>query len=217
MTGPSAVTTRIHLVRHGEVHNPGRVLYGRLPDFHLSDLGARMAERVAEHLAGHDVALVVASPLERALETAAPIAAAHRLPVERDDRLLEASNHFQGSTVGHHPATLLHPARWRHLVDPFTPSWGEPYRVIGLRMLAAVDTARRTARGHEAVLVGHQLPVWTLRRLVEGRRLWHDPRSRECALASVTTLTYRDDDLVEVAYHQPAAALAAVAEPGAGA
>ena len=209
--------TVVHLMRHGEVHNPGGVLYGRLPGFQLSALGQSMAETVARFLAGHDVVHVVASPLERAQETAAPIAAEHGLPVETDDRLIEADNVFEGSTVGVGDGVLSKPARWRHLVNPFTPSWGEPYEVVAARMLSAVADARAAAEGHEAVLVSHQLPVWTARNRLEGRRLWHDPRKRECSLASLTSLTYAGDQLTSVAYSEPAGELLAQAAKKAGA
>ena len=81
MTGAAEGLNRtvVHLLRHGEVHNPTGVLYGRLADFHLSELGREMAEMVGAHLADHDVAMVVASSLERAQETAGPIASAHGL------------------------------------------------------------------------------------------------------------------------------------------
>lgn len=88
--------TVVHLMRHGEVANPDGVLYGRLPGYHLSELGRQMAERVAEHLAPRDVTHVVASPLERAQETATPIAKAHGLDLDTDGRLIEAENVFQG-------------------------------------------------------------------------------------------------------------------------
>ncbi|POX37554.1 hypothetical protein C3486_27580, partial [Streptomyces sp. Ru73] len=84
--------TVVHLMRHGEVHNPDGVLYGRRPGYHLSDLGRQMADRVAEHLADRDITHVVASPLERAQETAAPIGKAHGLDVDSDPRLIEAAN-----------------------------------------------------------------------------------------------------------------------------
>ena len=58
--------TVVHLMRHGEVHNPTGVLYGRLDGYHLSDLGREMAELVTRHLATNDIVLVVASPLDRA-------------------------------------------------------------------------------------------------------------------------------------------------------
>ncbi len=71
-------------------------------------------------------------------------------------------------------------------------------------MLAAMADARDAARGHEALLVSHQLPIWTARSVATGRRLWHDPRKRQCSLASLTSFTYDGDELVSVAYEEPA-------------
>ncbi|RJK96094.1 histidine phosphatase family protein [Vallicoccus soli] len=209
--------TTVHLVRHGEVHNPGGVLYGRLPGFRLSALGERMAERVGEEMTGRDVTVVTASPLERAQATAAPTARAVGVGIGTDGRLIEAGNLFEGLTFGVGDGSLKRPAHWWTLRNPFRPSWGEPYVAIATRMLAAVATARDLARGHEAVLVSHQLPIWTARCAAEGRRLWHDPRSRECTLASVTSLTYADDELVDVAYSEPARDLLPVQPQVAGA
>ena len=224
------VATTIHLMRHGEVHNPRGVLYGRLPGYHLSERGVAMAERVAGHLSGAldghpgdrrperaDVVAVFASPMERAQETAAPIAAAFGLDIRTDDRLLEAENRFEGKTVGVGDGALRHPRHWPLLVNPFRPSWGEPYRRQVDRMMAVVAEAREAARGHEAVLVSHQLPVWVTRRALQGDRLWHDPRRRECSLASLTSLRFEDDRLVGLHYTEPAAELlpGANAVPGA--
>ncbi|MEU1163982.1 histidine phosphatase family protein [Streptomyces sp. NPDC005921] len=196
--------TVVHVMRHGEVANPEGVLYGRLPGYHLSELGRQMADRVAEHLAGRDVTHVVASPLERAQETATPIAKAHGLGLGTDDRLIEAENIFQGKTFGVGDGALKNPGNWKYLVNPFRPSWGEPYVDQVVRMRGALDTARDQARGHEAVLVSHQLPIWILRSYVEKRRLWHDPRKRQCTLASLTTFTYEGDRIVSVGYSEPA-------------
>ncbi|MFD5320283.1 histidine phosphatase family protein [Streptomyces sp. NPDC127098] len=200
----SSERTVVHVMRHGEVDNPTGVLYGRLPDFHLSPLGREMAERVAAHLGGNDVVHVVASPLERAQETAAPIAKAHGLDVATDGRLIEAANVFQGRAFGVGDGALRRPGNWRHLRNPFRPSWGEPYVDQVVRMKGAIDAARDAARGHEAVVVSHQLPIWILRSYVERRRLWHDPRSRQCTLASLTSFTYRGDEIVAVTYTEPA-------------
>jgi broad specificity phosphatase PhoE len=209
--------TVVHLMRHGEVHNPTGVLYGRLPDYHLSDLGREMAEKVGVHLGDHDVTVVVASPLDRAQETAAPIAAAHGLPVITDKRVIEAGNYFEGKTFGVGDGSLKYPKHWPKLVNPFKPSWGEPYQEIADRMLAAIADARDRALGHEAVVVSHQLPVWTVRSKLEGRHLWHDPRNRECSLASLTSLTFVDDELESITYSEPAAALLPGARNIAGA
>ncbi|MET7297898.1 histidine phosphatase family protein [Embleya sp. NPDC005575] len=196
--------TIVHLMRHGEVHNPHGILYGRLPDYHLSELGLKMAERVADHLAGRDITHVVSSPLERAQETATPIADRQGLEIATDDRLIEAENIFQGKTFGVGDGSLRNPTHWKHLTNPFKPSWGEPYIEQVVRMMGALGAARDAARGHEAVCVSHQLPIWVTRSFVERRRLWHDPRNRQCSLASLTTFTYEGDKIVSVGYSEPA-------------
>jgi broad specificity phosphatase PhoE len=214
--GPTAAErTVVHLLRHGEVHNPEGVLYGRLVGYRLSDLGRRMAEAVARHLADHDVTLVVASSLQRAQETAAPVAAAHGLPVTTDDRVIEAGNLFEGTRVASmRPADFAHPRHWAKYGNPLRPSWGEAYVDIARRMEAAVADARRQARGHEAVIVSHQLPIWTVRSSLTRKRLWHDPRRRECRLASLTSLAYAGDELESITYSEPAADLVAHAALG---
>ena len=213
-------TTVVHLLRHGEVHNPTGVLYGRLPGFQLSDLGHAMAERVADYLQDDDITYVVASPLERAQETAAPAASAFGLEIQTDERLIEAGNIFEGKTFGVGDGSLRRPEHWIHLRNPFRPSWGEPYTVIAARMLAAVAAARDAARGHEALCVSHQLPIWTARSFATGRRLWHDPRQRQCSLASLTSFAYEGDELVSVSYEEPARDLLpapSIRRPAAGA
>ncbi len=209
--------TIVHLVRHGEVDNPRGVLYGRMPDFHLSELGRRMAVCVADFLGGNDITHLVSSPLERAQETIEPLAEALHQEVTLDERVIEAANDFEGLTVGKDPKQLLRPRMWPKLVNPLQPSWGEPYTEIAQRMRAAVTDARIAAAGHEAVIVSHQLPVWTARQSYEGRRLWHDPRKRECSLASVTSLNFVGDELVSLSYAEPAGHLLdqASAVPGA--
>jgi broad specificity phosphatase PhoE len=199
--------TLVHVVRHGEVHNPQKILYGRLPGYHLSTLGVKMAERVAESFAGRDITAVVSSPLERAQETAAPVADAFDLEISLDPRLIEAANHFEGKTFGVGDGSLARPAHWPYLINPFRPSWGEPYKQLAARMLAAVEAARKVAVGHEAVCVSHQLPIWIMRSQIEGRRLWHDPRKRQCNLASVTTIRFEGDRIRSLTYREPAADL----------
>ena len=208
-------TTTVHLLRHGEVHNPEGVLYGRLTGFRLSQRGQDMATTVAAHLAEtggteaprRDVVHVVASPLQRAQETAAPIAAAFGLEITSDDRVIEAANHFEGKTFGVGDGSLRRPAHWPFLWNPFRPSWGEPYREQVARMLAGVAAARAAAAGHEAVVVSHQLPIWVTRQALEGRRLWHDPRRRECSVASLTSLHWDGDTFTGITYSEPAADL----------
>jgi broad specificity phosphatase PhoE len=209
------VRTTVHLLRHGEVHNPGGILYGRLPGFRLSDDGLTMAYDAAAALTGRDVTEVVASPLQRAQETAVPIAEVFGLSVCTDDRLIESENRFEGTRFGVGDGVLKRPGSWPSLWNPFTPSWGEEYLEVARRMLHSVEEIRDRNLGHEAVCVSHQLPIWTLRRYVEGRRLWHRPDRRQCGLASLTSLTWDDDELLMVTYSEPAGE--ASRRPGHGA
>ena len=206
--------TTVHFLRHGEVHNPDKILYGRLPKFRLSDDGLKMAYDAAEALRGRDVVAVWSSPLQRAQETARPIADVFGLEIQTDDRLLEATNVFEGARALEDGAWKK-PEHWRHLRNPFTPSWGEPYDELAHRMLAVAEDVRDQVKGHEAVCVSHQLPIWTLRRYVEGRRLWHRPDRRQCGLASLTSLTWDGDGLAHVTYSEPAGL--ASRRPGFGA
>ncbi|MEV8039548.1 histidine phosphatase family protein [Arthrobacter sp. NPDC080082] len=216
----------VHLLRHGEVHNPDGVLYGRLPEFHLSQLGREMAQTVADHFSrrvaeGANIVHLAASPLTRAQETAQPISQALGLPIATEGRIIEAANYFEGMQVSR--SEILKPRHWPMLRNPLRPSWGEPYQEQATRVRAAVQDARLKAielggEDAQAILVSHQLPIWATRLSAEGRRLWHDPRKRECTLTSVTSLVFNDDGtLLRVDYSEPAAALlpGASSTPGA--
>jgi len=201
------MSTVVHLLRHGEVHNPTGVLYGRMPGFHLSDLGQRMAQRIADSIGDRDITHVVSSPLERAQETAAPIAKALGVDVAIDPRVIESTNVFEGKRFGVGDGVLKKPSAWPHLWNPLKPSWGEPYKQVAARMMAAVYDARDAASGHEALVVSHQLPIWITRLHVEGRMFLHDPRRRQCTLCSLTSFTFNGEDLTTVRFSEPAADL----------
>ncbi|MCX6403174.1 MAG: histidine phosphatase family protein [Actinobacteria bacterium] len=204
-------------MRHGEVFNPSKVLYGRIPGFRLSKLGEEMAEVVAASLNKNDITYVVASPLERAQQTATPIARSHNLELATDSNLIESENVFEGQRVSVGDGVLRNPRTWRHLWNPFRPSWGEPYVQVAARMKLAIEDARKNAVGHEAVCVSHQLPIWVARLDGEKRSFLHDPRKRQCSLASLTSFVFDDDKLVSIEYSEPAAELVAKASKGAGA
>jgi broad specificity phosphatase PhoE len=204
---PGTPDTVVHLLRHGEVHNPAGVLYGRRDGFHLSELGKQMAEKVAESIQDRDIVHLRSSPLERARETAAPLALARGLDVVTDERVIESTNVFEGISFGGGAKALRNPKLWRHLWNPIKPSWGEPYKDIVQRMMAAVHEARVAAAGHEAVIVSHQLPIWTTRLHVEKRSFLHDPRRRQCTLCSLTSFHFVGERLTQVSYSEPAGEL----------
>jgi broad specificity phosphatase PhoE len=163
-----------------------------------------MADRVADYFADRDVVAVVASPLDRAQETASPIAARRGLEVGTDGRLIEAANFFEGKRFSVGDGVLTRPGVWPKLYNPFRPSWGEPYVEQVARVTAALAAARDLGAGHEVVCVCHQLPIWVTRLAAEHRRLWHDPRRRQCTLASVTSFVYVGAQLTGVEYQEPA-------------
>jgi len=199
------MSSTVHFLRHGEVFNPEKILYGRQPNWYLSERGQEMARTVAEWSKQFDLGAVLASPLQRAQETARPVAEAHSLPVTTDPNLIEATNIFEGKKFEMGSGVLGHPKSWRHLTRPWIPSWGEPYEQQVERMLAALFAARDAAAGKDAFAISHQLPIWILRSAVEGRRMMHDPRKRECTLASVTSFHLdAAGDIEGVSYAEPA-------------
>jgi broad specificity phosphatase PhoE len=209
--------TTIHLLRHGEVFNPNKVLYGRLPGFLLSEAGQRMAEVAAASLKGRDITGLYVSPLERARQTAVPLEELFGLTAILEPRIIESENVFEGKRVGVGDGVLRDPRNWRHLWNPFAPSWGEPYTRVAARVAAAVEEARAENVGHEAVLISHQLPVVCGRRGAEGRALWHRPDRRQCALASITSLVFAGDRLLRTEYAEPAAGVPVTQQATTGA
>ena len=195
---------RLHLVRHGEVHNPDRVLYGRLPNFRLSEAGRAMARAAAEYVVGldHPVATLRCSPLQRARESAEPFADMTGLRAEHDERIIEPTNVFEGTRMRR---ALRDPRNWWHLRRPSTPSWGEAYLSIAERLRQALDDAWHATDAGDVVFVSHQAPIWITHLSVAGLPLRHDPRTRRCALSSVTSFERVGDVWREVGYAEPAA------------
>ncbi|GGH36243.1 histidine phosphatase family protein [Microbacterium album] len=195
---------RLHLVRHGEVHNPDRVLYERLPGFGLSTEGRRMARAAAEHVLGlgRPVAALLSSPLQRAQESSEPFAELLGLAPRIEERVIEPTNVFAGMRMSR---ALRKPWNWHHLRRPSLPSWGEPYTQIVERMRSAMDDVWDATAAGDIVIVSHQAPIWLTHLSVAGLPLRHDPRTRRCALSSVTTFERVGDVWREVSYAEPAA------------
>ncbi len=204
----SAMSSTVHVARHGEVENPQKILYGRQPGWRLSTRGQQMAQVLGEWSKSIDLGALHVSPLQRAQETAAPIARAHGIEITTDERLIEAGNIFEGKSFEPGSGILKHPTAWRHLYNPWQPSWGEPYDEQINRMFAAIFAAHKAANGKDAIVVSHQLPIWITRSAIEGRSMLHDPRKRECTLASVTSIHFDDEGVISgLSYSEPAAHL----------
>ncbi|MEU1971173.1 histidine phosphatase family protein [Microbacterium sp. NPDC019599] len=200
---------RLHLVRHGEVHNPRRVLYGRLPGYGLSEDGRRMAQQAADYVGRltRPVSGLVCSPLQRTRESAEPFQEKFGHEPVIDERVIEPTNRFEGRRMDR---ALMNPWNWRHLTQPALPSWGEPYAQIISRMDAAMRDAWASVPSGDVVIVSHQLPIWVTHLWVMGLPSRHDPRRRRCALSSVTSFDLHDDRWVEVGYAEPASTEGAI-------
>lgn len=199
-----AKTTVVHLVRHGEVYNPDKILYGRLPGWHLSERGQRQVSATAESFAGHEISYFACSPLERTRQTARPLETITGCQPVVDEDLIEAGNSFEGLHIKGVDSALWNPKYWPRLRRPGVPSWGESYEEIANRMFRAIERARLAAEGSEAVLVTHQLCIVAARRRARHLKLAHNPAARQCELASVTSLVFVGDAIVDVRYSEPA-------------
>jgi broad specificity phosphatase PhoE len=214
-------TTTIHFVRHGRVENPEHVIYERLPEYHLSEQGDRMAEVTARYAAqNRRIASSVAlfsSPLDRTMETAAHLRDALNerraaagdalLGITEDERLIEAENEFRGVRIGYGEGALWRHGNWRLLLHPMRPSWGESYAHIAERMSDFVFEKVDEFAGESIIAVSHESPIWTVRTFLMTGKAESNVLKRKTALASVTSLvlevgTHR---LVAVSYADPAA------------
>jgi broad specificity phosphatase PhoE len=196
--------TTIHLVRHGKVENPMGVIYGRLPGYHLSELGKQQARAAAEHLNGARIGALWSSPMERAQETAAIINESHGLAIVTDERLTESHNSFEGVRRTWRGIVLGHPLRWWHLRNPLRPSWGETFTQVKERMLEAIWQAAEDAADAELVVVSHQTPVLVARLALSKRRVPPWLAFTPCHTGSVTTLEMdANRHLVRASYFKP--------------
>lgn len=212
--------TTIHFIRHGEVFNPDHVLYERLPGFHLSQRGVRMADATGRYVAQspqmNTVAAVYCSPLERTRETAEHVVEALNrtrgqrgedpLRIVCDRRVIEARNEFRGKRIGYGDGALWKHGNWRLVTNLWKPTWGESYRQIASRMSAfAQDMIGRHA-GEQIIVVSHESPIWSYRHMLETGHPEHNMLLRHTALASITSITYdcSNGKVMSITYVDPA-------------
>ncbi|MCI1659836.1 histidine phosphatase family protein [Bifidobacterium psychraerophilum] len=216
-------TTKVSLVRHGEVFNPEHVLYERLPGFHLSDRGQRMARATARYIAQqpslNKAVAVFSSPLDRTRETSQAILEALNekraerdakpLNVVLDDRIIEAGNEFRGKRIGHGDGAVWRKGNIHLLRNLWKPSWGETYQQIAQRVGDFVYEKVDEYPGEHIIVVSHESPIWTFRHLLEKGRAEHNMMMRHTGLASVTTITFDDATKLPIAieYADPAASV----------
>ena len=178
--------TTIYLVRHAEVHNPERVLYGRLPGYVLSPQGRTQAAHAADMLAGLPLRAIYTSPLLRARQTAAAIARHHPgVPVRRSLLLTEVGSSWQGTPFASFPQGFATYDNCREPAD-------ETLEVVRRRMTRFLTRARLRHPGARIVAVSHGDPITILRVALGGDPLTLDALrgDRYAGLASITAVTY---------------------------
>lgn len=154
--------TRLLLVRHAEVNNPKRVLYGRLPRFSLSASGRAQAQALAGRLASEPVAAIYTSPLLRARQTADAIAARHPgLCVRRSRLLQEVGSAWEGTALADFPEGF-------NTFDHRRAPEDESIAAILARMLRFLELVRRRHPGRTTVAVTHGDPITILRVHLKG-------------------------------------------------
>jgi len=168
-------TTTVWLARHGEVHNPTEVLYGRLPRMRLSHEGVRQAEALSAFLEARPLQAIYSSPMLRARATASTILASHnalkRVQIDRD--LQEIRTGWQGE-----PLESLERINWDFYAHPRGAD-DESLQTIHARMQRWLERVLARHAGGEVVGVSHGDPililVGTLRGLALDRNIFPQP------------------------------------------
>lgn len=163
----------VHLVRHGEAHNPTEVVYDSLPGFPLSPAGSVQARSVSRYLGSQPIVAVWSSPLQRALETATPIANRAGVPVLVDEELIEWSllSRWAGTRWADLPTT--HPGELEAYLDhPGVLDFAdETLEMLAKRMTGAIKRIEGRSDAGDVVVVGHQDPIQAARLALTGRSL----------------------------------------------
>jgi len=179
----------LHLVRHGEVDNPRHVVYAALPGFELSDLGRRQAREAARYLSSQPIVAVWSSPLERALSTAAVIAARSDLPVLVDEELTEWRIADDWAGIVWEDLPTERPGELEaYLERPWDlPFGGESLADLAQRMRDVLLRLHERHTEGDVVVVSHQDPVQAARLAVTGRSLefQHADKPAHCSVISL--------------------------------
>ena len=149
------MTTTFHLVRHAAHDRVGTVLCGRMPGVHLGTLGKAQAERLAERFANENVTGIHTSPLERAVETAEPIAArlGQRLEIRQDIAEIDF-----GAWSGTSFEALAQDPRWtawNRARSNGRPPYGETMLEAQMRIVGAMEQLRHRYSDRSVILVSH--------------------------------------------------------------
>lgn len=182
---------RIHLIRHGEVHNPDHVVYANLPGFALSELGKKQASAVAARLASTRLTAIVSSPLERATATAFAISDRNGCAVSTDERLTEWKLSVRWAGVRWESLPEVFPGELAAYLDhpadlAFSP---ESLHDLGGRIAATVCDWAQNRTGGDIALVSHQDPIHSGGRVLTGAGFedYHNDKPEHCSVLTLAS------------------------------
>lgn len=191
--------TRIHLIRHGYVHNPTKILYGRLPRFRLSPEGLRQAQAAANYCATRSITRIYTSPMLRARQTAAIVAQPHSLKISQSSLLNEILTSYEGR-----PLADLEQIDWEFYAN-VQPPYETPDDIVQ-RVRAFFAYTRKHHNSQEIIGVTHGdivcfAMIWSLGLPLTGqskRQIVELGTVGYPATASITTFEFQTDDTDEV-------------------
>jgi broad specificity phosphatase PhoE len=183
--------TSIYFVRHGQVHNPKRVLYGRLPRFGISKSAREKIEQTASRLVTKDISAVFSSPLLRARQTSFILAQKFKLSVRTSSLLIEIKKNFDGVSL----------QEYEKNIQPFLYSGKnigdgqETIELIAHRMTRFVQYAYKRFPGKTIVAVSHGDPIMILRATTAGRKFtWNYKKNHYVKTGEWLELEYNGKD-----------------------
>lgn len=162
--------TTIYLVRHGEVHNPENLIYGRIPGYRLNENGRKQAELLGKFLSTKTIQAIYASPLQRANETAHILSSfLPPAPFSHDERLIEVGSPLQGKPTA--IFETISPIKFNFYLDEYIQQGGESIETIWKRMSTALTDIQQKHEGQEVVAVSHGDPIMITRAFHRGEPL----------------------------------------------
>lgn len=185
--------TIIYFIRHGEVYNPHKVLYGRLPGFPLTVKGEQQINKLAQNLVGKGISVIYTSPLERARQTADILAGHLGIAAISSNFLLETRHARDGISL-----VTFHAKVEPHLYEPGNLKAGqETIKSQAIRMQKFIKNIISKHLGQSIAAVSHGDPIIIVRAETEGKQLTYDYKKRnyikpgECFTLEITGNNYR--------------------------
>lgn len=165
------MTTKIFFVRHGEINNPNKILYGRLQRFGLSKKGKEQIAKTAQILKKNKISAIYSSPLLRTKQSAKIISNFLHLPIHCSDDLLEIKSPMEGKPIEYIYSNTVN---YNVFASEANSIAGETIGGVAKRMLRFIDTIRKNYAGKNIVAVTHGDPIMIVKAIMEGLPLQID-------------------------------------------